>query len=65
MKYSMRRCITHKVYSKIFRNIRIFFIYVYMCVLIYKQKGEEGREKEAESKRQKREGSQMGPNVSR
>ena len=36
-----------------------------MCVLIYKQKGEEGREKEAESKRQKREGSQMGPNVSR
>lgn len=46
MKFSLRRCITHKVYSQIFRNICIFFIYVYTCVLIYKQKGEEGRERD-------------------
>lgn len=34
----------HETYFQIFRNVCLVFIYVCVCVFIYREKGEAGRE---------------------
>lgn len=49
MKYSRRKYIVHELYSQIFRNIYIIFIYVGVCSYIERNGTEGGKEAETDT----------------